>query len=175
MTRQAKHKLTLLAACILGALALIWSYTANAEDEATFNYTALTVDTALKAAQAALHNCRESGYQVAVAVVDRGGAVQVMLRDRYAGPHTPDTATGKAWTAVSFRTNTSDLIELSQPGQAANGLRYLPNVVILGGGLKIEAAGSIIGGIGVSGAPGGEADDVCARAGIAAIEEAIEF
>lgn len=163
-----------LAASVLSIVALAWSYATSAE-EATFNYTALTVETALKAAQAALHSCRASGYQVAVAVVDRGGATQVMLRDRYAGPHTPSTAAGKAWTAVSFRTNTSELIELSQPGNAASGIRYLPNVVILGGGLKIEAAGSIVGGIGVSGAPSGAADDACGRAGIAAIEEAIEF
>jgi len=41
-------------------------------------------------------------------LVDRSGLVQVVLRDRYAGAHSPDTATNKAWTAVSFRTNTAD-------------------------------------------------------------------
>ena len=65
----------------------------------------LTPDTALKAAQAALKKCRDSGYQTAVAVVDRMGVLQVLIRDRFAGPHTPDMAKDKAYTAVSFRTN----------------------------------------------------------------------
>lgn len=138
-------------------------------------YRVLTPETALAAAQAALRKCRDSGWQVAVAVVDRAGVVQVMLRDRFAGPHTPRTAAGKAWTAVSFRTDTSELARNSQPGAPQSGMRHLPRVVALGGGMTIEAQGSMLGGIGVSGAPGGEADDACARAGIDAIRERIEF
>ena len=148
---------------------------ALAQEDATFTTTSLTPESALKAAQAALSHCREQGYQTAVAVVDRAGTVQVILRDRHAGTHTPDTAKGKAWTAVSFRTNTSDLTELAQPGAGISGIRDLPNVVVLGGGMIIEAAGSIVAGIGVSGAPGGELDDACAQAGIDAIEEEIQF
>ena len=81
---------------------------------------------ALKATQAALQSCRASGFQVAVAVVDRFGIAQAMVRDRFAGPHTPDTAVNKAWTAVSFRTNSSDLARASMPGQPSSGLRGLP-------------------------------------------------
>ena len=146
-----------------------------AADKATFDYATLTPETALSAARAALQNCRDAGFQVAVAVVDRGGNAQVMLRDRFAGPHTPETAIGKAWTAISFRSSTLALVELSQPGRPASGIRNLPKVVVLGGGIVIEAAGSIIGGLGVSGAPSGEADETCARAGLDAISEAIEF
>ena len=98
-----------------------------------------------------------------------------MLRDRFAGAHTPRTAIGKAWTAASFRTATSELAKMTQPGQPQSGIRNLPRVVMVGGGLPIEAQGSILGAIGVSGAPGGEADDSCARAGIEAIRERIEF
>ena len=148
---------------------------ALAAEPATFTLKALTPETALKAAQAALAKCRADGYQVSVAVVDRSGLVQVVVRDRYAGAHSPETATGKAWTAVSFRTNTSDLIKITQPGQPSSGIRNLPGVVAVGGGLKIEAGGSIVAGIGVSGAPGGDADDVCANAGIKAIAESLEF
>lgn len=144
-------------------------------NEATMEFRSLTPETALAAAQAALRKCRDSGWQVAVAVVDRGGTPQVVLRDRYAGPHTPRTAVGKAWTAVSFRTNTTELSRISQPGQPQSGIRQLPRVVTLGGGMTIDAQGSLIAGIGVSGAPGGDADDQCARAGIDAIRERIEF
>lgn len=147
----------------------------RAESEGTYSTRNLTVETALKAAQAALKKCRDSGWQAAVAVVDRAGTVQVLLRDRYAGPHTPRTASGKAWTAVSFRTNTTALVELTQPGKAQSGLRNLPRAVILGGGMIIEGGGQMLGAIGVSGAPGGEADDACAKAGIAAIRDSVDF
>ena len=147
---------------------------AGAQD-ATHTVRLLTPETALAAAQAALKKCRDSGWQAAVAVVDRGGVTQVMLRDRFAGAHTPRTAAGKAWTAVSFRTPTTELARMSQPGQPQSGVRNLPRAVMLGGGLPIEAQGSILGAIGVSGAPGGDADDSCARAGIDAIRERIEF
>jgi uncharacterized protein GlcG (DUF336 family) len=165
-----KHTTVLSTALVL-ALA---SGTAAAQ-EATYNIRALAPETALKAAQAALKSCRDSGYQVAVAVVDRSGLAQVMLRDRYAGAHTPKTAIGKAWTAVSFRTNTTEMAEMTQPGKPASGIRQLPNVVMVGGGVLIEGGGSILGGIGVSGAPGGDIDEKCANAGIAAIRDALEL
>jgi uncharacterized protein GlcG (DUF336 family) len=147
---------------------------AHAQD-ATYAVLLLAPETALAAAQAALRKCRDSGSQVAVAVVDRSGIVQVLLRDRYAGAHTPRTAAGKAWTAASFRNSTTELARISQPGQPQSGLRNLPRAVLLGGGLLIEAQGSILGAIGVSGAPGGAADDACAQAGIDAIRDKIEF
>jgi uncharacterized protein GlcG (DUF336 family) len=143
--------------------------------DATFNVRLLTPETALKAAQAALARCRNGGFQVAVAVVDRMGVVQVLLRDRFAGPHTPETATGKAWTAVSFRTNTTELAQATQGSSPQSGIRQRPGVVAIGGGLMIEAGGSILGGIGVSGAPGGKEDDACAAAGIAAIRDSLEL
>ena len=143
--------------------------------EATFTVKVLTPDTALKAAQAALKKCRDSGYQAAVAVVDRMGVLQVLLRDRFAGPHTVDMAGAKAYSAVSFRTNTSELAEATQPGRAQSGIRHRPGIAAVGGGLMIEASGSLLGAIGVSGAPGGKEDDSCAAAGIEAIREDIEL
>jgi len=147
---------------------------AHAQD-ATYAVRLLSPETALKAAQAALKSCRDRGFQAAVAVVDRMGVVQVLLRDRFAGPHTPDMATAKAYTAVSFRTNTTELAEASQAGRPASGIRHRPGVAAVGGGMMIEAGGSLLGAIGVSGAPGGREDDACAAAGIAAIREDIEL
>ncbi len=143
--------------------------------DALLSYKVLSPDTAVELAQAALTACRDKGFQVAVAVVDRFGQPQVVIRDRFAGPHTVPTAIGKAWTAVSFRTNTTDLVALSQPGQPQSGIRDLPNVVVLGGGVVIEAGGSLVGGVGVSGAPGGREDDDCAKAGIEAVRDKLEL
>ena len=143
--------------------------------EATFSTRGLTVETALKAAQAALEACRKAGYQVGVAVVDRAGVPQVFLRDRFAGAHTVTVAADKAWTAASFRIPTTDLGNETQAGKAMSGIRNTPRVMAIGGGLPIEAAGSTVGAIGVSGAPGGEADDACAKAGIDAILIDIEM
>ncbi len=148
---------------------------ASAGAQATFTVRVLTPETALKAAQAALRKCRDAGYQATVAVVDRMGVVQVLLRDRFAGPHTTDMATAKAYTAVSFRTHTSELAAATQPGSPQSGIRHRPGVAAVGGGKMIEAGGSLLGAIGVSGAPGAREDDACAEAGIDAIREDIEL
>jgi uncharacterized protein GlcG (DUF336 family) len=141
----------------------------------THSIKLLTPETALKAAQAALKKCRDNGFQATVAVVDRMGVTQVLLRDRFAGTHTVEMAQAKAWTAVSFRTNTTALAEETQAGKPSSGVRGLPGVAALGGGLMIEAGGSLLGAIGVSGAPGGKEDDACAAAGIAAVRDDLEF
>ena len=143
--------------------------------DALITYKSLNPELALELARATLAGCQQRGYQVAVAVVDRFGVPQVMLRDRFAGPHTPATASGKAWTAVTFRTNTTELQAISEPGMVQAGIRNLPGAVIIGGGIIVEAAGSLVGAVGVSGAPGGEADDACAKFGIAAIRDKLDF
>lgn len=159
---------------LLGLLAFLAGTASNAQD-ATFQTRSLTTETALAAARAALESCRKQGYQVAVAVVDRAGLLQALLRDRFAGAHTVEVATNKAWTAASFRTSTSDLARETQPGMPMSGLRNLQRFLAAGGGVVIEAGGNTFGAIGVSGAPGGEADDNCAKAGVAAIRDSIEF
>jgi len=156
-------------------LALLFASAPAWAADATFTVKVLTPETALKAAQAALARCRSSGYQVAVAVTDRMGVVQVLLRDRFAGPHTLDMASAKAYTAVSFRTNTTELAEMTQAGRPQSGIRHRPGVAAVGGGLMIEAGGSLLGGIGVSGAPGAREDDACAAAGIAAIRDELDL
>lgn len=110
-----------------------------------------------------------------MAVVDRSGLKQVFLRDRFAGAHALDVATNKAWTAASLRTSTLDLAAESQPGRPMSGIRSMPRMLAVGGGVVIEGGGPIYGSIGVSGAPGGEADEACAKAGIRAIADKIEF
>lgn len=158
------------------ALGVVMSSAAMAdEDDAVMTYKGLKPDFAVQVATAAMEHCREQGYQVGVAVVDRTGLLQAFVRDRFAGAHTVETATRKAWTAVSFRTNTTDLDTVTQPGSDAYGIRFIDKALPLGGGIMIESGGSMLGAVGVSGAPGPELDDVCAEAGIAAIEDALGF
>lgn len=129
----------------------------------------MTPETALKAALAGQAACRKAGFQVAIAVVDRTGQVQVVLRDRFAGMHTVDAAIDKAWTAVSFKMNTTGLVKATTAGTAASGIRHMPRALAVGGGMLVEAAGSPYGAVGVSGAPSGDNDDHCARAAIDAV------
>ncbi len=162
---------TVLTAALLVGLSL----PAMATEEQDFVITrTLSPDLALDLAKAALESCRTSGYQVAVAVLDRGGAIQVVLKDRYAGPHTPQTAQDKAWTALSFRTNTSELATNTQASQEQSGMRFVKGALALGGGIMIRSKGELMGAIGVSGAPGGKLDDACALAGIAVVEDRLE-
>lgn len=87
----------LIPVCVLASASLAFASAALAQGAAgTFALRVLTPEAALKATQAALAECRRQGYQVAVAVVDRSGLEQTLIRDRFAGAHTPETATNKA-------------------------------------------------------------------------------
>jgi uncharacterized protein GlcG (DUF336 family) len=170
--RFAMRYPVMIAAMLLMALG---TPPAVADDGATVTYKSLSPEVALEAAQAAMKKCRDNGFQVAVAVVDRFGQAQVMLRDRFAGLPAAETATNKAYTALGFRAATSDLARSIKSGQMDAGLARLPQVAMLAGGLTIEAGGGLLGGIGVSGAPGGDKDEECAKAGLDAIRDKIDF
>jgi uncharacterized protein GlcG (DUF336 family) len=162
---------------LLAAAALAAGGTAaQADDGAFVEFKVLKPELAIQAAVAAMEHCRANGYQVGVAVVDRFGVTQAFVRDRFGGAHTIETATRKAWTAVSFRSGTSELDLATRPDAISAGIREISMALPLGGGLMIESGdGSLVGGIGVSGAPGPDIDDECAEAGIAAIEDEIMF
>jgi uncharacterized protein GlcG (DUF336 family) len=160
---------------LLTATAALLAATASAakaqSEDALVSFQVLSPDLAVELASSTMRACREKGFQVAAAVVDRFGVPQALARDRFAGAHTPDTAIRKAWTAVSFRSNTADLVEPTASGTPQAGARDIPNALMLGGGVLIEVAGQIVGGLGVSGAPSGEDDHGCAQDGIAAIQD----
>lgn len=147
----------------------------SADDEALASFSSLKPDVAVELAQAALKECRGRGYQVSVSVVDRFGLLQAVIRDRFAGPHTLATSRGKAWTAVSFRARTHELDVRIGAGELSAGLRDIPGALVLGGGVPVESAGSIVGGIGISGAPDPTLDEECALAGVAAIADKLDF
>jgi uncharacterized protein GlcG (DUF336 family) len=157
------------------AVAINLAMASAAADEATFTTRNLTTETALKAAQGALQKCRGEGFQVTVAVVDRSGVTQVILRDRFASPFSVDAAQRKAVTAANFKMATSDLDRELQPGRPTAGIRNMPSVAAIAGVVPFEAAGSLVGAIGVSGAPGPANDERCAHAGIKSIAEDLEL
>jgi uncharacterized protein GlcG (DUF336 family) len=159
----------------VGATLAALATCAAVADSATFTARTLTPEAALKVAQAALAKCRAEGFQATVAVVDRSGITQALIRDRYAAPHTVETAQRKAQTAINFKMNTAALDRELQPGKASAGIRNLPGVAAVAGGMVIEGQGALVGAIGVSGAPGPANDDACAAAGIKAIAEDLEF
>jgi uncharacterized protein GlcG (DUF336 family) len=143
--------------------------------EALVSFKSLSPEVALEMAQAAMADCRDEGYQVAVAVVDRMGVTQVVLRDRFAGPHALDSAERKAWTAASFREDTLTLSAGTAAGSAHAGVREIEHVLMLGGGIPVSVAGSVVGAVGVAGALSAEADHDCAQAGIEAIAARLEL
>ena len=162
------------AAWACGVVAALSLAPATAE-EPLVTFRMLNPDTALTMARAALDSCRAKGFQVTVAVVDRMGIPQVVLRDRFAGAHTPDSATRKAATAVSFRSDTLSLARNTGPDSAHSGARQIDGVLMLGGGIPVSASGSVVAGIGVAGAPDSEGDHACAQAGIDAVAAQLEL
>ncbi|MBT5243446.1 MAG: heme-binding protein [Rhodospirillaceae bacterium] len=144
-------------------------------EEKLLTYQAMNMDLALKIAQDTMQACQNDGYQISVAVVDRSGVLQVLLRDQLAGIFSPDIAVRKARTALNFHTDTLNLREPTESGEEGSGVRQVPGALMVAGGVRVEAAGSIVGSVGVSGAPDPKADDACARAGLEASSDILNF
>jgi len=151
---------------------------AIADDKDTqilFSSKSLTPEAALTVAKAALDTCRREGMQISVAVIDKGSNIQVMLRDRLAGIPTLDAALFKARGALGFRISTSGLSDALKSNVDLQGLKQLPGILVLGGGVIIEASGQTVGAVGVGGANDSKIDEKCAMAGVAAIQDLLEF
>lgn len=143
--------------------------------DSLITFKALKPEVALELAQATLGACRETGYQVSVAIVDRFGITQVMLRDQVAGPHTLETARRKAWTAASFKGDTDSIAQATLPGSGQSGARFVTEAIMVGGGVPLYAEGTLVGAIGVSGSPSADEDQTCAKQGAEALEEKMLF
>jgi uncharacterized protein GlcG (DUF336 family) len=123
--------------------------------------------------QGVLEQCTKDGYKVSVTIVDKGGNVAAQLRGDGTAPHTMEFSRLKAYTArTRNQTSLQTMKMLEDPANAF--IRQIPGVVGVGGGVPIRAGTEVIGGVGVSGAPGGEKDEVCANAGLAKVEAALK-
>lgn len=155
---------------------MLLSHSVFAESKAYVTTRVLSMQLANQLALGAAQACSKKGYQVSVSVVDRNGNILSMVRDPLSGTHTIDVSLKKARTAATFQTDT---ITMQKRGEEFSGLKFAKDVLIIGGGVPIRVGGHFYGAVAVSGAPGqkvtGDIDDECARKGIDAIREAIEF
>jgi uncharacterized protein GlcG (DUF336 family) len=125
----------------------------------------LSAALALTIAQTAYDTCAQQGYHVSVHVVGREGQVLVAIRGDGSSPHTLENSLRKAYTARTFRTSSGDFAQRVKDNPTL-GTVHLPGVIALQGALPIKAGEDVIGAIGVSGAPGGDKDEACSKAGI---------
>ena len=129
------------------------------------NQKNLSASMALTIAQTAIDTCKANGYAVSVTVVGRNGEVLVQVRGDGTGPHTMENSMRKAYTARTFRIPSGDMVTRVK-NDPTLGLIHLSNVIANQGALPIKVGDETIGGVGASGAPGGEKDEVCVKAGI---------
>ena len=160
-------KIITIVLTMSGALSL----PAQARDVISHRY--IGMELARDLASEAISACRKEGYHVSAVVVDRYGILRAALRDDIAASFTLQSAEEKATAVVmsgipsgQFRDSRSDI----RPE-----LNHINGIIIMQGGLPIDAGGSRIGAIGVSGAPGGEKDEVCAAKALESLMERLEF
>ncbi len=128
---------------------------------------------ALAIIQGTIEQCTKDGYKVSVTIVDKAGNVAAQIRGDGTNPHTMEFGRLKAYTARTRGQTSLEFMKLvADPANAY--LKQIPNTVAVGGGVPIKAGNEVIGAIGVSGAPGGEKDEVCANAGIAKVADALK-
>jgi uncharacterized protein GlcG (DUF336 family) len=159
---------------LAAALTLAVAPPAHAQ-EGIVTYKSLAPDVAFDLARTALLKCRKDGYQVAVVVVDRFGQTLVFLRDRFAGNITETVATRKALTSLNFARDSSEVAKMFKTGEFGPEYNRLPIILPLSGGLVIQAGGSTLGAVGISGGPPGNADENCAKAGLDSVRDKLDF
>jgi uncharacterized protein GlcG (DUF336 family) len=135
----------------------------------------LPADLAMQAVTEAVASCARQGYAETAVLVDADGVRQAVLRGDRTGAHGLDSAFDKAYTAATFKTDTIALADRAKTAPAFAALfTQLPHLILFGGGVVIKLGDETIGAIGAAGAPGGNLDDACAKAGIDKIRDQIK-
>src|SRR5437667_2574012 len=125
----------------------------------------LSLATALTIATTAIETCKGNGYRVSATVVGRSGEVIVHLRGDDTGPHTMENSQRKAYTARTFRISSGEFVQRVKDNPTS-GAVHLTGIVAAQGALPIKIGDEVIGAAGVSGAPGGDKDEACVKAGL---------
>ena len=167
-----KILLPVLAGTILGVAGL------SARADLVTNHD-LPMALAMEAAAEAVATCEKTNYRVTVTVLDRAGQTRVILKGNKATPHTLDSSRGKAYTVVTLgpilkMDSSGEIATRIRENPAAAGLSAIPGLVFLTGGVAIKSGDEIIAAIGVGGAPGGNLDEICAKAGLEKIKDRIK-
>lgn len=162
-----RRSLALIAVLPLCAASISLSATAQV---ATSGY-ALPLALAMEAASEAIRSCEAQGYPVSASVVDTSGVVRLQAKGDHSTVHTRDSSFRKAYTVVTlgpiFKFDaTSAFADLVAKNPAGPALSSLPDILPLAGGVAIKRGGEIVAALGIGGAPGGEKDEACARAGV---------
>jgi uncharacterized protein GlcG (DUF336 family) len=158
---------------LLFTVALSGLFTGGAYAQAPLVEKNVSMKMALTIIEGTIEQCTKDGYKVSVVIVDKAGNVAASLRGDGTNPHTMEFGRLKAYTARTRGQTSLEFKNLTDKPENAY-LKQIPNVVAVGGGVPIKAGNEVIGGVGVSGAPGGEKDEVCALAGIAKVADALK-
>ena len=159
---MSKTVIRIAGLSLASALACGLATSANAQ---LVTHKDLTLAMAVTIAQTAIATCKANGYNVSANVVGRGGEVIVAMRGDNTGPHTIENSMKKAYTSKAQRRPSGEFATAVKDNPTAGALR-LTNIVPAQGALPITVGEDVIGAIGVSGAPGGDKDEACAKAGI---------
>ena len=157
-------KSCLFAAAATAGVIISSAYAAESLPMETFKI--LPANLAVEVAEAAIAACKAQGYNVSVTIVDRTGNTKLLLVGDGAGGLGRELSRRKAYTSAILRVSTIDLAKRVATSGAFNPTIYDTVMVIAGGGLPIKAGNETVGGIEVSGAPGGDKDEACANAGL---------
>ena len=156
---------------VLGVALGLFSSQLSAGDVLTVK--TISYELARDIANAALLECRKQGFQVSVVVVDRSGIVQVAVRDDLAPRFTLEISERKANAVIMSGINSGEFsksrIDIKQE------INHIEGLIMMQGGVLIESGGAKLGAVGVSGAPGGDKDEACARVALKSLEERLEF
>lgn len=171
MTMTIRTGALALATALLGAV--VPGISAHAQ--VAKSGASLPLSLAIEAAQEAVRSCEASGYAVSVAIVDASGVVKLQAKGDHSTIHTKDSSFRKAYSVVTlgpvFKFETSgELAALVAKSPAGPALASLPDILPLAGGVAVKSGDEIIAAIGVGGAPGGDKDEACARAGLEKIK-----
>jgi uncharacterized protein GlcG (DUF336 family) len=166
--RRNRMKSTAIAALLLSGLL---SAPVNAED--LVDVRQISAELASDLAWEAIRACRERGYQVSAVVVDRSASTQVVIRDTLAPRFTIQIAAEKANAVILSKVSSSEFRRNREDIRME--MNHVDGLLVLEGGLPVTASGSLVGAIGVSGAPGGDLDAECAMQAMEKIAERLEF
>jgi uncharacterized protein GlcG (DUF336 family) len=162
---MSRNRFSVLA---IATLVLVGAFSMTALSQDLLTQKVISVDMAQTMAQTAVATCRANGYRVTATVLDNGGNLKVVIRDDGAAIGSIDLSHRKAYSALIFRRTTAESIKIFG---AMTPPPDIAGTVMLAGGVPIKAGTETIGAIGVSGAPGGDKDEVCANAGIAKVAD----